>query len=138
MMKQIDFIALCQKLGKLRTVIKRTSSPKPIVRAIAKYKDTCTKRLKCPRFIFDFENFQVNRQFKRPTRFGIRRHTRDGNSQTMYGGQQTMRSSLRGSFREENTDSVRGAESIRLNTIQPKEIEVSVLDVNSNGKAKSV
>ena len=49
-----------------------------------------------------------------------------------------MRSSLRGSFREENTDSVRGAESIRLNTIQPKEIEVSVLDVNSNGKAKSV
>ena len=79
----------------------------------------------------------MNRQFKRPTRFGIRRNTRDGNSQIMYNGQQTMRSSLRGSFREECSDS-RVGENIRLNSMHPKDIEVSVIDVNSNGKAKNV
>jgi hypothetical protein len=80
--------------------------------------------------------FQVNRQFKRPTRFGIRRHTRDGNStsQTLCAGHQTtMRSSLKGSLKEEGTTkSSRRAESIRLNTIHPKEIQVSIIDANSN------
>jgi hypothetical protein len=55
----------------------------------------------------------------------------------MYNGQQTMRSSLRGSFREECSDS-RVGENIRLNSMHPKDIEVSVIDVNSNGKAKNV
>ena len=83
----------------------------------------------------------MNRQFKRPTRFGLRRNTRDGNSttQTLYVGQQTMRSSIRGSFKEEHTNSeTRCAESIKLNTIHPKDIQVSVIDVNSNRESENV
>ena len=45
-----------------------------------------------------------------------------------------MRSSLRGSFKEESTQC---AESIRLNTMDPKEIQASVLDVNSNGNVEN-
>jgi hypothetical protein len=44
-----------------------------------------------------------------------------------------MRSSLKGSLKEEGTiKSSRRAESIRLNTIHPKEIQVSIIDANSN------
>lgn len=49
-----------------------------------------------------------------------------------------MRSSLRGSLKEESDAKyTQCPEAIRLNTIDPKEFQVSVLDVNSNGNVEN-